>query len=193
MSTRKVSAHAARIASRMAGLAMRQPATRGREGGVCATTFRSCQTHKARPPMNIRRISHIRNYRVFSNFNWPRDLPDFARFNLIYGWNGSGKTTLSTLFRHLQTKQAIGGGEVQFLVDNNVVDGNAIVSAVLPQVRVFNRDAIKRSIFEVPNEQLPAVYFLGEHSADKQKQIEVLKKDAENAAKEQLSREGKKG
>ena len=143
--------------------------------------------------MMVLRINRIRNYRVFRDFNWKGDLPDFGRFNLIYGWNGSGKTTLSTLFRHLQTKQAIVGGEVQFLIDNNVGDGNAIASAVLPQVRVFNRDSIKRSIFEVPNEQLPAVYFLGEHSAEKQKQIETLKKAAENAAKEQLSKEGKKG
>jgi wobble nucleotide-excising tRNase len=145
-----------------------------------------------RPSMKFRRIIRIRNYRVFRDFNWQGDLPDFGQFNLIYGWNGSGKTTLSTLFRHLQTKQAIGEGEVQFLIDDNIFDGNAIPSAALPQVRVFNRDSIKRSIFEIPNEQLPPVYFFGEDSAEKQKQIEALKKDGDDAAKERQSWEGKK-
>ncbi|WP_084197124.1 AAA family ATPase [Solimonas soli] len=47
--------------------------------------------------MKITRFQTIRDYRIFRNFLWPATgLPDFARFNLIYGWNGAGKTTLST-------------------------------------------------------------------------------------------------
>ena len=141
--------------------------------------------------MKIQRIPFIRNYRVFRNFAWGGDLPDFGRFNLIYGWNGTGKTTLSTLFRHLQTKQNIAEGDVQFLIDNHPLDGKAIDSVALPQVRVFNRDTVKRSIFEIPNEQLPPIYFFGEDSAEKQKQIEALKRDAEDAAREQSSLEEK--
>lgn len=121
---------------------------------------------------------------MFRNFTWQADLPDFGRFNLIYGWNGSGKTTLSTLFRNLQTKESITEGEIQFLIDDTVVNGNAIASAVLPQVRVFNRDSVQRNIFEIPNQQLPPVYFFGEDSAEKQKQIQSLKKDWAVAAAE---------
>lgn len=132
--------------------------------------------------MRIRRISRIRNYRLFRDFAWQNDLPDFARFNLIYGWNGSGKTTLSTLFRNLQTKEPLSDGEVQFLVDDTVIHGSAVASAMLPQVRVFNRDSVNRNIFEIPDQQLPPVYFLGEDSAEKQKQIETLKKDAADSS-----------
>lgn len=65
--------------------------------------------------VKITRIQRIRGQRVFRDFTWPNDgLPDFGRFNLIYGWNGTGKTTLSGLFRHLQHKEAITEGDVQF-------------------------------------------------------------------------------
>jgi len=142
--------------------------------------------------MKIRRITRIRNYRVFRDFTWPSDLPDFARFNLIYGWNATGKTVLSTLFRHLQKKVPIAEGDVQFLMDGTVVSGNGIATAVLPQVRVFNRDLVDRNIFEVPHQQLPPVYFFGEDSAEKQKQIEALKNDAADATRERQSWENKK-
>ena len=47
--------------------------------------------------MTITRIGRLRNYGVFRDFTWPSDLPEFAQFNLIYGWNWSGKTTLSKM------------------------------------------------------------------------------------------------
>jgi wobble nucleotide-excising tRNase len=93
--------------------------------------------------MKITRIQRIKTYRVFRDFTWPSNgLPDFGRFNLIYGWNGAGKTTLSGLFRHLQEKESITDGDVQFLIDGNIVHGNALATSTLPQVRVFNRDTI---------------------------------------------------
>ena len=41
--------------------------------------------------MTIKRIGRLSNYMVFRDFTWPEDLPDFGRFNLIYGSNGSGE------------------------------------------------------------------------------------------------------
>ncbi len=126
----------------------------------------------------ITQISRIRGYRIFRDFVWPSDLLEFARFNLIYGWNGTGKTVLSELFRHLETKQPIelADGEVQFMVGGIAVSGGDIPNAAIPQVRVFNRDSVDRTIFEVPSQQLPAVYYLGEDSVEKQKQV-VARKD----------------
>ncbi|WP_164527983.1 AAA family ATPase [Georhizobium profundi] len=49
----------------------------------------------------FRRIGSIRSFGVFNNFTGGT-LPEFAPFNLIYGWNYSGKTTLSRLFRCLE-------------------------------------------------------------------------------------------
>ncbi|MFD2270837.1 AAA family ATPase [Undibacterium arcticum] len=111
--------------------------------------------------MLVTRLSKIKGHRIFREFAWQAALPDFARFNLIYGWNGAGKTTLSNLFRHLQEKRAVDEGEVQFRIGDRTVGQNDIPTAVLPQVRVFNRDTLNRSIFEVANGSLPPVYFPG--------------------------------
>jgi len=45
--------------------------------------------------VKILKITKAANYRIFRDFDWPDTLPEFARFNVIYGWNGSGKTSLS--------------------------------------------------------------------------------------------------
>lgn len=137
--------------------------------------------------MKITRFQKIKNHRIFRDFSWPgTELPDFGSFNLIYGWNGSGKTTLSNLFRYLQDKQAIADGEVTVVIDGDrKVTQADIPTAALPQIRVFNRDTVSSSIFEVPGQTLPPVFYLGEDSAEIQKQIETLKNQqlaAENAA-----------
>lgn len=49
----------------------------------------------------FRQIANIKEFGVFDNFTGTT-LPNFARFNLIYGWNYSGKTTLSRIFRCLE-------------------------------------------------------------------------------------------
>jgi len=35
--------------------------------------------------MKIKKISKIKNYRIFLDFNWPVSLPEFKDYNLIYG------------------------------------------------------------------------------------------------------------
>lgn len=129
--------------------------------------------------MRISRIQKARNYRIFRNFSWAADLTDFARFNVIYGWNGTGKTSLSNLFRHIERRQALIDGQVEILVDRTRIAGEDFGTAALPATRVFNRDAIDRNIFEVVDQQLPPVFFLGEDSVEKQKKIEDLKKRLE--------------
>lgn len=128
--------------------------------------------------MQITRFQKIKSHRIFRDFSWPvSGLPDFGKFNLIYGWNGSGKTTLSGLFRHLQDKTAIDEGEVTVVIDGRSITQDAIPNAALPQVRVFNRDTVNRNVFELAGEELPPVYYLGEDSIETQKQIEKLKGD----------------
>lgn len=126
--------------------------------------------------MKISKISKATNYRIFRDFTWPNTLPEFARFNVIYGWNGSGKTSLSNLLRHVQRRQPLTDGQVEILVDQTPVAGADFGAAALPALRVFNRDAIDRNIFELATQQLPPVFFLGEDSVEKQQEIENLKK-----------------
>jgi wobble nucleotide-excising tRNase len=123
--------------------------------------------------MIINRIRRIKGYRIFRDFTWPEGLPEFSKFNLIYGWNGSGKTTLSNLFLYLQRKENITDGEVQFQINGSVVDGSALAESEVPKIRVFNRSTVDLNLFEVPNKELPPVYYLGE-GADKQRRLEEL-------------------
>ena len=71
--------------------------------------------------MSITRITRLDGFRIFRDFSWPGTLPDFKRFNLIYGWNGSGKTTLSSLFRHLETREPLTDCKVTVSVNNHDV------------------------------------------------------------------------
>ena len=125
--------------------------------------------------MTIKRISKI-NHRIFQNFLWPASLPDFERYNLIYGWNGSGKTTLSNLFRALEKKTNIADGDVEFELEN----GNRIIGSDLaeneriPQIKVFNRDFVAESVFPIKRGNIEPIFVLGEDSVEKQKQIDIL-------------------
>lgn len=142
--------------------------------------------------MKISRLHKALNYRIFKDFTWPSSLPDFARFNVIYGWNGSGKTSLSNLFRHIQRRQPLTDGQIEILVEQTRIAGADFATAVLPTVRVFNRDAVDRNIFEQANQQFPPVFFLGEDSVDKQRQIEGLLEKLAVITKEASSWERKK-
>lgn len=138
--------------------------------------------------MKITRINKIKKHRVFDDFTWPSGLPDFARFNLIYGWNGSGKTTISNLLRKVQMKASVLEGEVDFHIDGNNCPGSSLATASgLPQVRVFNREFIEANVFsstyQIPENplviqvnQISPIFFLGKDSVDKQKQVEELRK-----------------
>jgi wobble nucleotide-excising tRNase len=126
--------------------------------------------------VKITRIQSIKGYRIFRDFSWPAEgLLDFASYNVIYGWNGAGKTSLSNLFHHVQTATPLAEGIAKVTIDNATVSSADFKGATLPQVRTFNRDTVNRNVFEVPDQQFPPVFFLGEDSVEKQKRIEELK------------------
>ncbi len=143
--------------------------------------------------MKIKRIARIERYRIFRDFTWPDALPDFARFNLIYGWNGVGKTTLSGLFSYLQTKQIMTEGRVDWLFEQRAVSSANIGNEQTPAVRVFNRDTVARSVFESSQGSLPPVYYLGEDSAEKQVQIEQLQVQLVDLERQKVELEGRHG
>lgn len=123
----------------------------------------------------IRKIQRLQGYRIFKDFKWD-GLPDFGRYNLIYGWNGAGKTTLSSMFRLLQDKIPPTSGVIELDIEGRIVTGTDFTSPSMPEVRVFNRDFVDRNLFEQPNQELPPIFYLGEESAGKQQQIADLKK-----------------
>jgi wobble nucleotide-excising tRNase len=129
----------------------------------------------------IQRIKRVQGIAVFHDFSWAAGLDDFQSYNLIYGLNGSGKTTLSNILRCLELKRCTEG---QFTI---TADGADISSAVLPthvalpQVKVFNRDFVADNVFTSFGTCCP-IFFLGEDSATKRKQIE--EKEAEKRRQE---------
>jgi wobble nucleotide-excising tRNase len=143
--------------------------------------------------MKITRIDKISNARVFRGFVWPTGggMADFGRFNLVYGWNGSGKTTLSELLRHMEIHQAVDprDGQIQLRIDGQAVRGEDLGTAVLPPVRVFNRDSVDRSVFEAADGELPPVFVLGEESVEKQQQLQSLTKELGTASQDLRDRQ----
>ncbi|MEM5316513.1 AAA family ATPase [Paraburkholderia sp. JHI869] len=133
--------------------------------------------------MTITKIKRVLGYRIFRDFTWD-GLPDFGRYNLIYGWNGAGKTTLSSLFRCVQRRTAPETGAVELVINGNLVTGTDFSTAALPAVRVFNRDFVDRNIFEAPGHELPPVFYLGEDSTERQQQVLVLQAESDQLSKQ---------
>lgn len=130
--------------------------------------------------MRLTRITKLR-HRVFRDFAWPGDLHSFGRFNVIYGWNGCGKTTLSSLLSLVEKRTPLTEGEIELEFDDGTkVAGTEFASAPLPQVRVFNRAFIDATLTSLGGDIAP-IYFLGEDNAEKQAQVEQLKKDLADA------------
>lgn len=127
----------------------------------------------------ITRISRLRGCGIFRDFAWPADLPEFGRYNLIYGWNGTGKTSLSRILRCLE-KRTAPAGEVTVVVDSWDVQANEFSTVTVP-VRVFNRDFIAENVFPVGGGDLPPIFVLGAESVEKQRELERLKGDRATA------------
>lgn len=129
--------------------------------------------------MKVERFSRLRNCGIFRDFRWPDELPDFGKFNLIYGWNGTGKTTLSRLLRDLELRRDPGMREVTVRIDGREVRGADFRQATV-QVRVFNRDFIDENVFRADKSELPPIFVLGRKSVELQQQVERLRKECCN-------------
>jgi wobble nucleotide-excising tRNase len=121
---------------------------------------------------------------IFRDFRWSNDLPDFGRYNLIYGWNGTGKTTLSRVFRALESQKPLPSGDAILRIDGNDLGSADFGTTTLP-VRVFNRDFVNETVFPTGGGEVAPIFVLGKESVEKQKQAERLKAERE-ATREQL-------
>lgn len=135
----------------------------------------------------IERISKLCNCGVFRDFNWPGDLPEFGRYNLIYGWNGSGKTTLSRLFRDLEHQRVPKLGDAVLQVGGNAVHSDDFADTDC-QIRVFNREFIEENVFRFDGKDIPPVFVLGVENVEKQREIDslVLQLSAAQSAQDSL-------
>lgn len=122
--------------------------------------------------MRITRISRLRDFGIFRDFTWPSDLPDFRRYNLIYGWNGSGKTLLSNLLRRLEPNPAVTEGTATVRIDKRDISAQDFDQEAVP-IRVFNRKFIAENVFKTNGAE--PIYAIGKENIEKQKAAKVLK------------------
>lgn len=122
----------------------------------------------------IQRIDHIRGFGSFRNWERDEDLPDFARYNLIYGWNGSGKTTLSRLLRSIETGRSHDIADDETMAYELTLTGDRTITPDSAEqlsslLRVFNQDYVEDNLRFDEGAQTSPLLVLGQerlHLAD---------------------------
>ena len=124
--------------------------------------------------MAINRIEKLRHPGVLREFAWPKGLPDFGRYNLIYGWNGTGKTTISRVFRDLELGRTPGAGDVVLNVDGRNINGEEFPPET-QEVRVFNQGFIDDNVFHRTGADVPSILVVGRTSIADQRELDDLR------------------
>lgn len=141
----------------------------------------------------IRRLQYIRSFGVFANFQWPPGLPEFKKFNLIYGWNYSGKTTLSRTIRCFEQQRHhvdFSAAEVQLTTEDGV---HHFLSAphTAPVLRVFNSDFVRENLSFDEGSASP-VLVLGVENTEKQESLKTKRAEYETLTAEKRANEVKR-
>jgi wobble nucleotide-excising tRNase len=135
------------------------------------------------PPI-ISKISSISGIHVFRDPAVVSDLPEFKRYNLIYGFNGSGKTSLSRVFASLQ-KGALAEklppqSGFKFLLDDaSEIQSDRNLDLLKSRILVFNGDFVEESLQWTTRSASP-IYFIGKAQADLAKRRESLERKLPN-------------
>ncbi|TFH30173.1 MAG: hypothetical protein E4G98_02570, partial [Promethearchaeota archaeon] len=110
----------------------------------------------------IRKLLEIKNLDMFKDYRWDVDIPEFERFNIIYGWNGSGKTTLSHLFSALETGELTAYPDLKYRIETDEGEYSQGM-AYGKQIRVFNQNYISENIDVLACKTNP-IFILGEEN-----------------------------
>lgn len=99
----------------------------------------------------IKKISKIKEFGSFKDFNCGTEIDEYKKFNLFYGWNGSGKTTFSKLFTLLEHKddsnliKNLNGYEFKIELENHTITQNNFHLNDL-NLYVFNEIFVKNNL-----------------------------------------------
>ena len=140
--------------------------------------------------MRITRVRKLQKCGIFHNFEWG-GLPEFAKFNLIYGPTGSGKTTLSRVLRNLELREAPDGEVVISTDELGNIRGGSFSKVDVP-VRVFNSDFVKDNVFSVEGKAIPPIIVLGQKSKEKQEQLAEKRVEIGNAKNVHYDKRGRR-
>ena len=132
----------------------------------------------------ISSISKLKNFGIFSKFNWNKELPDFEKYNLIYGWNRSGKTTLSRVFASCEKKctydekeftQYPEKGEFEMKIEKGITIDDKNVSMNEMPIKVFNRDFIDRNIYFDRSDTCEPIVYVSEEDIEIKNKLGLLR------------------
>ena len=120
----------------------------------------------------IKKIVEIKNLGIFKHYRCNGSIPEFKRFNIIYGWNGSGKTTLSQLFTAFDGSKLPEHPDIKYKIETS--DGEYTQERPYnKEIRVFNQDYVSENIDVLTGKANP-IYILGEKN---KKLAEEIRKD----------------
>ncbi len=134
--------------------------------------------------MIITKILKLKNFGIFNEFSWKINLPEFKKFNLIYGWNRSGKTTVSRVFASCEKKRVYDkdsfkqfpeNGEFEIKTSDDTTVKNTDITTNILQIKVFNQDFIDDNISFDPSISCNPIVYISEEDIESKKQIELLK------------------
>lgn len=108
------------------------------------------------------KLNKIKNLGVFADYDWDTALPEFGRYNVIYGDNGTGKTTLSRLFECLLS----GAHEEYPSLEYRINSATGELRHGAPSgksIRVFNADYVQQNIGQLDGSLKP-ILVVGEEN-----------------------------
>lgn len=128
----------------------------------------------------IRRFKLLQKVGIFQNYRHDPTVPDFSRYNLVYGFNGTGKTTLSRIFRCLDDgnwRSTLRPGarfELE-LTDGRVITPDSEAAALEHRVLVFNLDFINENLRWSEGRASP-VFYLGKGASARAELLERIER-----------------
>ncbi|MEW5949675.1 MAG: AAA family ATPase [Thermodesulfobacteriota bacterium] len=131
-------------------------------------------------------VIRIKDCPSFADFSPGSDLPEFKKYNLIYGWNGSGKTSFSRILRSFELGENYYTHpervpEFEFkLTNGNSINQNDLTN--FPNIRVFNKDFVEDTVFGTGGPK--PIFFLGKESREDKETITKIEGDLQGLKKD---------
>lgn len=137
----------------------------------------------------ITKTTKLINFGIFRDFKWDKEIPEFKRFNLIYGCNRSGKTTFTSIFSACEKKSTLfklypENGEFEIKTDTgSIIKNNDLENCGLP-IKVFNQDFKDENISFDPSNPCNPIVYVSEKDIKSKKKLDGLKQRNEELTKE---------
>ena len=126
------------------------------------------------------KVLKLKNFGIFRDFSWRSDTPDFARFNLIFGWNKSGKTTFSRIFsacekKTIEFEEYPKDGEFELRTKCGITTKHSDCQNSAKQIRVFNKDFIDENVSFDPSIPSKPIVYISEEDIESSKKLKELR------------------